>query len=299
MADSTPVLSIVIPCLNEARTIEAQLSRLTEEVFSEPWEIIVADNGSTDATRSVVQRYCERLPAVRLVDASARRGAAHARNVGAAAASGEFVVFCDADDEVQPGWVAAMGEALREHDVVAGRLDSEKLNEEWLYDLRAFPQNNGLMTFDPGPPFALTANLGVRRSLHERIGGFDESFLGSAHDIDYCWRLQHAGAELHFEPRAVIAYRFRVNPRAIFQQARFYGIGWVSLYKKHRDSGLPEQRHPWLLGVLSWLGMLGRLPIPPSKRTLASFAWNLGWKLGMLEGSVRNRVVLLSIRGIV
>jgi glycosyltransferase involved in cell wall biosynthesis len=300
MADSTPLLSIVIPCLNEARTIEAQLRRLTEEDFSEPWEIIVADNGSTDGTRDMLRKLAERISNLRFVDASSRRGVNPARNTGAAAARGEFVLFCDADDEIQPGWLAAMGNALKAHDVVAGRIDSELLNEAWSIAGRGVIQTEGLPSPGRYLPYGIGANLGVRRSLHERIGGFDEAFVGGADDVDYCWRLQQvAGAELYFEPRAVVAYRIRGDVRSLFRQGRFYGVGWVSLYKKHRDSGLPKQRHPWLLGVLSWLGMLGRLPIPPSKRKRASFAWNLGWKLGLLEGSVRNRVVLLSIRGIV
>jgi glycosyltransferase involved in cell wall biosynthesis len=297
--EQTVQLSVVIPCLDEAKGIGAQLERLAQERWSEPWEIVVADNGSTDGTRKVVQRCQEQMQNLRLVDAFARSGASHARNAGAAMARGEFVVFCDADDEIQPGWLAAMGEALREHDVVAGRLDSRALNDPWRVAVRGLWQEEGLTTFGQYLPFASSANLGVRRSLHECVGGFDENFLGASHDADYSWRLQQAGAEIHFEPQAVVAYRFRDDLRSMFHQARFYGMGAVSLYKKHRHNGLPEQRHPWLLGVLTWLGMLRRLPIPPSKRALGMFAWNLGWKFGMLEGSIRNRTVLLSIRGII
>ena len=296
---SGPVrLSVVIPCLDSAEGIAEQLDRLTRETWSERWEVIVADNGSTDATREVVRCYGGKLPALRLVDASARPGAAHARNVGAAAARGEFAVFCDADDEVQPGWLAAMGEALRTHDVVAGRLDSHKRNEDWSFGLRTFPQADGLMSFTHHLPFAASANLGVRRTLHDRVGGFDEDHLGAGEDVDYCWRLQQAGAELYFEPRAVVAYRFRSDLRSLFQQARAYAIGMVSIYRKHRRRGLPEQSHPWLFGILTWLGVARRLPVPPSKRSLAAFMWALGWRFGMLEGSIRNRVLLLSDRGI-
>jgi glycosyltransferase involved in cell wall biosynthesis len=292
-------LTVVVPCFNEATTIGAQLDRLARETWTEPWEIVVADNGSTDTTRDVVRSFQSRIENLRLLDASGRPGASHARNAGVAAARGEYVVFCDADDEVQPGWLSAMGDALREHDVVAGRLDSRRLNDPWLVGVRGHWQDEGLTRFARHLPFAWSANLGVRRALHERIGGFDEDFLGASHDADYSWRLQHAGAQIHFEPRAVVAYRFRHDLRSIFDQGRFYGVGIVSLYKKHRAYGFPEQRHPWLLGILSWFGMLRRLPIPPSKRALGTFAWHLGWKLGMLEGSLRNRIVLLSIRGII
>lgn len=291
-------LSVVIPCWNEADTIGAQLDRLAEQTWSEPWEIIIADNGSTDETAQIVRRFQESMENLRVVDASARPGASYARNTGAAEARGEFLVFCDADDEVQSGWLAAMGEALREHDIVAGRLDTRVLNQAWLVPVRGDWQDERLIRFRRYLPLASSANLGVRRSLHQAVGGFDEDFLGAFHDLDYSWRLQQAGAELHFEPRAVVAYRFQHDFRALLQQARFYGVGAVSLYKKHLNQDLPRQRHPWLLGVLSWVGLLRRLPILPSERALGTFAWHLGWKLGMLEGSIRNRVVLLSIRGI-
>jgi glycosyltransferase involved in cell wall biosynthesis len=291
-------LSVVIPCFNQAGRIGAQLDRLAQENWSEPWEIVVADNGSTDATRAIVRRYQDTIENLRLVDASARPGASHARNAGVAAALGECVIFCDADDQIQPGWLAAMADPLRTHDVVAGRLDSETLNDPWSQAALGRWQDEGLNPFGSYLPYGSSANLGVRRALHERIGGFDEDFLGAVHDIDYCWRLQKAGGQLHFEPRAVVAYRFRRDLPSLFRQARFYGVGFVSLCKKHRKE-LPTQRHPWLMGALSWLGLLRRLPIPPSKRRLATFVWHLGWKLGMLEGSIRHRVLVLSIRGIV
>jgi GT2 family glycosyltransferase len=294
---ATVGLSVVIPCLNAADEIGAQLERLAQERWSEPWEIIVADNGSTDATREIVRRYQDRIEHLRLVDASDRPGASHARNVGVAAADGEYIAFCDADDEVQPGWLAAMGEALRRHDLVAGRLEFSSLNAPWSVALREAWQDERLATFARHLTFAAAGNLGVRRSLHERVGGFDEDFVGGGDDTDYCWRLQRAGAKIHFEPRAVVSYRLRHDPRSLFRQGRFYAIGTVSLFKKYRKD-LPRQRHPWLLGVLTWLGVFKALPLPPNRRTLARFAWILGYKFGLLEGSIRKRIVLLSIRGI-
>lgn len=125
-------LSIIIPCFNAGQTIAVQLEALAQQEWSQPWEIIIADNGSTDETIKIVQTYQQRLPNLKIVDASKKRGAAHARNVGARVAQSEALAFCDADDEVAPGWVAAMGEALSEYDLVGGRDEHWKLNEPWL-----------------------------------------------------------------------------------------------------------------------------------------------------------------------
>ncbi|HEY4573152.1 MAG TPA: glycosyltransferase family A protein, partial [Thermoanaerobaculia bacterium] len=102
-------LSVVIPCLNAAATLGVQLAALTRQSWPGGWEVIVADNGSTDGSREIVESYRGRLPGLALVDASDRRGQAHARNLGAAAATGDALLFCDADDEVAPGWMEALG----------------------------------------------------------------------------------------------------------------------------------------------------------------------------------------------
>src|SRR3712207_4277359 len=82
-------LSVVIPCLNAASTIAVQLAALSRQSWPGEWEVIVADNGSTDRSRRIAESYGDRLPGLRVVDASDRRGQAHARNLGAAAATGD------------------------------------------------------------------------------------------------------------------------------------------------------------------------------------------------------------------
>jgi glycosyltransferase involved in cell wall biosynthesis len=101
-------LSVVIPCLNAADTIATQLEAVANQKWSETWEVIVSDNGSTDNTLSIVKEFSDRIFNLRIVDASGRKGVAHAYNTGAKAAVGESLVFCDADDEVASGWLAAM-----------------------------------------------------------------------------------------------------------------------------------------------------------------------------------------------
>src|SRR5215204_14430 len=110
--DSQPELTVVIPALDAADEIAGQLDALAAQEWDEPWEVVVADNGSTDGTRAVVERYAGRLPGLRVVDASEPAGQAHALNSGVESAGAEAVAFCDTDDEAAPGWVAAMGEAL-------------------------------------------------------------------------------------------------------------------------------------------------------------------------------------------
>ncbi|MEO1764635.1 MAG: glycosyltransferase, partial [Cyanobacteria bacterium J06629_18] len=67
-------LSVVIPCFNAASTIAAQLEAFTQQQCSETWEIIIADNGSTDESLNIVKQYQQNLPNLRIVDASLTKG---------------------------------------------------------------------------------------------------------------------------------------------------------------------------------------------------------------------------------
>ena len=106
------LLSIVIPAFNAASTIGAMLESLAQQSASVDWEVVVAENGSTDATRALVATYCDRLPSLRIVDASASSGAAYARNLGVREAKGDQIVFLDADDEVGTDFIQAVSRAL-------------------------------------------------------------------------------------------------------------------------------------------------------------------------------------------
>ncbi len=291
-------LSVIIPCFNAADTITIQLEALAIQHWSESWEIIVSDNGSTDESVAIVEQYRKRLPNLRLVDSSKRKGSAHARNVGASAATGEALAFCDADDQVASGWVAAMGEALSKHDFVACRREYEKLNEPWTIKYRKLSQLDGLQeyTYPPYLPHASGSTLGVKRSIHKAVGGFDETMLRLP-DTDYCWRIQLAGTKLHFVSDAVIHYRFRHTIEGIYHQARLWGKYNVLLYKKYRGLDMPKLswKTSAITSVQVWLRLLRKLPkiVFGNKESRASWAWKLGWHVGRLQGCIKYRVFAL------
>jgi glycosyltransferase involved in cell wall biosynthesis len=285
-------LSVIIPCLNEVGFIGVQLEALVNQCWSEPWELIVSDNGSTDKSLAIVDRYRERLPNLRIVDASDRQGQAHARNIGARYASGEALAFCDADDEVAPGWVAAMGEALVQHDFVASRFDIEKLNPPAMRSARGAPQRDGVMKYRYPPylSFAGSCGLGVKHALHEAVGGFDETFP-ALEDADYCFRVQLAGGKLCFAPNAVVHIRFPQTLRGVYWQAYYWGKYNVLLYKKYRQLGMPKLS--WRDGVQAWIGLLRTTPKIRSKDTRTAWLWGFAWRFGRLQGCLKYRVVAL------
>ena len=286
-------LSVIVPCFNAADTLGDQLEALANQQWSEPWEVIIADNGSTDGSMAIVKQYQSKLSNLRIVDASERKGRAYACNLAALAAAGEAIAFCDADDEVGAGWVAAMGEALSKYDFVACRLDCEKLNESWTTKYRSLHlQSEGPIEYKYPAylPHAAGASLGVKRSLHQAVGGFDETLL-RLQDTDYCWRLQLAGTELHFVPDAVIYYRFRHTVGGLYRQAHLWGEYNVFLYKKYRALGMPKLS--WKASVKAWLHLLKRTFQVLSNEDRAAWLWLLGWRIGRIQGCLKYKVLAI------
>jgi glycosyltransferase involved in cell wall biosynthesis len=288
--ESRPNLTVVVPCLNEEATIGGQLGALAAQEWGRTWEVIVVDNGSDDGSVAVVESFAGRLPGLRVVDASERRSQAHALNVGVREARAEAVAFCDADDEVAPGWVAELGEALLHHELVGCAADAAKLNEPWARDVRVLdPEEPARLWFPPHLPFAGSGGLGVRRRVHERTGGFDEE-MPVLFDVDFCVRAQQLGADFFHVPGAVIHYRFRHAWSEIFGQARKYALLGALLQKRHKppDSGFPGLPK-W--AFTGWRPVLRSLVRIGSRSARAKLAWQLGWLVGRYQGSLRYRVL--------
>jgi glycosyltransferase involved in cell wall biosynthesis len=280
-------LSVIVPCFNAADTIATQLEALAKQQCSSPWEIIVADNGSTDDTVAIIKQYQQKITNLRFIEASSVKGAAHARNVGVSIAKSEALAFCDADDEVTPGWVAAMIEALTHHSLVAGHNEYSKLNKPWVIECCKNIEGNGV---NPHPyyPYAGANNLGVKRSVHEMVGGFDETML-LLEDVDYCWRIQEAGKTLNSAKHAVLNFRFRDNIKAIYTRYRKFAIFEVLLHKKHEQVGMPK--------FIKWQSLVKSAVILPIKfivrvrnrESLVRWLWELAQFIGHLQGCIKHK----------
>ena len=231
---TSPVVSVVIAAFNAERTLGEQLAALSRQVVSFPFEVLVCDNGSTDGTVALAQRWREgALPQLRVVDASVRRGPGAARNVGAASALSPRLVFCDADDVVADDWLLQMYTALDTADVVAGRCSYSLLNR-CVIGLPESDEPLFRLPILPGLRAAGGGNLGIHSAPFFEVEGFDES-LRTVEDIDFSWRLQLAGYRLESCPGAVVNIRRRGNLRSVFLQAYGYGRGERALLLKYAD----------------------------------------------------------------
>jgi glycosyltransferase involved in cell wall biosynthesis len=283
-------LSVVIAAYDAAGTIGDQLRALLDQDWDGSWEIVVADNGSGDKTRQIVERAAASDSRVRLVDSSDRRGPAHARNVGVSHARGPSIAFCDADDMVGEGWLAAMGEAMRLSSMVTGPQEHERLNPEWLHGIYGTAPASELQTFSGIFAFGPAANLGIHRELFEQLGGFDAS-LTVGEDIDLCLRAWLRGERPEFVAGAVVHYRYRERLRDLWHQAVQYGATRPMIARRLSEAGLPMPSR--LSGARNWIWLLRRLPSLRSRAGRARWAVVAGGSLGRIIGSVRQRYLVL------
>lgn len=123
-------ISIVIPCYNSADTIHELLESLESQECDYPWEIIIVDNGSTDNTMTVVNKFSDRFKNFKVISAVQKKGAGYARNKGVESSKGGYILFCDSDDVVGENWLSTMADSFLKHDFIACRWDIEKLNDE-------------------------------------------------------------------------------------------------------------------------------------------------------------------------
>lgn len=287
----TPQLSVVIPVRNGAATLALQLDALVAcEPPGVPFEVVVADNGSTDDTAAIARSYADRL-LVRVVDAGGAMGANFARNEGIAASHGAWIALCDADDEVDASWLRAIAAALAAgRQLVGGIIDYSRLNSAEVCAWRG-ATSSGVAVHLGFLPFAASANLAFTREVFDSIGGFDERFAQAGEDVDYCWRAQLAGFELVEEPQAIVHYRLRPGLGVLWRQWRNYGSSEVLLYRTFRDRGLPRRSPAASVRDVWWL--ITRLPFagPRSRRGAWVRRAALWW--GRLRGSLQQRTIWL------
>src|SRR5438309_10749606 len=215
------LVSVVTTVRNEARNIAALLDSLV--VQEPPFEIIVVDSASQDATRDIVRRYERQYESVHLYIYGGTRGAG--RNFGIREAKGEAIAFIDGDAIANPFWLKELREGLRHSDVVAGRTIQ--------IGYRPFEELERVELIVEGTDVTYpSSNLAYRKSVLNEIGGFDRWFV-TAEDIDLNIRAVRAGHTIAFRAGAIVYHRTRSSVFDFLRQALWNGAGRKQLTLKH------------------------------------------------------------------
>lgn len=284
------LVSVIVPFLNARSPIEQQVRALLTQDYAGPWELVFADNGSTDGTAD----YLRGLPkpadgtTIRVVDAGGVAGAAHARNVGALHSRGDLLVFLDADDVADRSWLSGIVAAAENFDAVAGELEGERLNSPEVLAWR--PVSSIRESFERARflPCAPGGNVAVRREAFYAIGGFDESYPIAGEEPDFAWRLQLAGFTLGYATDAVVSYRLRDSRRALLRRMHAFGIAEARTYAEFREYGLPGWTPVEV--AMAALYVAARNPLLPqaiTKLDRTRWACGVAFFAGRLRGTLR------------
>ncbi len=187
-------MSVVIPTRDRADLLALCLDRLSagaQTLDSSRYEVIVTDDGVTDAARELI---VERYPWAHRVQGP-RRGPSANRNNGVRAARGEWVVFTDDDTLPDRDWLEQLLNAASEVEVVEGCT----ICRAGIHSPREHSPEN-----DRGGCW-WTCNLAIRRDTFDRLGGFDELFVvPHLEDVDLRVRAFAAGVKWRFAPLAIV-----------------------------------------------------------------------------------------------
>lgn len=228
---SMPRVSIVMPAYNCAWCIDRALDSVQAQTFTD-FELIVVDDGSTDATPDLLARRGNALRVIRQANA----GMSAARNTGIAAARGEYVAFLDSDDWWRPVKLAQQV-ALMDDDCNLGfsshATELQSPDGEILGEWGGPTDTDGLVARILGGHSAVAggaSSVMVRRALLERTGGFDSSLRG-AEDTDLWVRLAAASRYACLPDRQVVVTR---NPGSVSRNREAMRQGALDCLDKNR-----------------------------------------------------------------
>jgi GT2 family glycosyltransferase len=248
-----PPASIIIPNWNGAAHLPTCLGALRAQTAAGA-EVIVADNASTDDSRSLLARD---FPEVRLIALERNLGFTGACNAGLRAARGDVLILLNNDTEAEPGWLAAVLDAFDRYPE-AGSVASKML----LFDRRTVlhaagdlfrvdgtPANRGVWEEDrgqyaEGPVFSANGgSAAYRRSMLDDVGLLDDAFYFSLEDVDLGWRAQLRGWPCIYVPGAVVYHKLSATGGGVTHS---YYNGRNFLYVLAKDVPGDLWRRYWL-----------------------------------------------------
>lgn len=228
--EKQPKVSVIVCSYNGGQTLEDCLESLKHIDYPD-YEVIVVDDGSTDNTQEILKNH----PWVKAIT-QPNKGLSVARNVGAAAATGEILAYTDSDCMADPDWLFYLvGTLLSGNYAGVGGPNISPPAENW---------HQACVAAAPGGPshVLLTdviaehipgCNMAFHRWAFDRIGGFDPEYRKAGDDVDFCWRLQQEGQIIAFSPAAIVWHYRRFTLKAFRKQQEGYGEAESLLRFKH------------------------------------------------------------------
>jgi glycosyltransferase involved in cell wall biosynthesis len=277
--------SVIIPVRNGVATVRRTIDSALGQAGQRP-EVIVVDDGSTDATPRILGSYGDQIKVLH----QRNRGPSAARNAGAAAASpdSEYFTFLDADDVLLPAMLQTMtaeldvatSVALAFCDVVpvddyGHELDVKFIDE---YSAHAPTMNELLTRWWP----ILTSAAVMRRSAFARAGGFHESFTRPGFEDPYMWLTMREQGDFAYVPERLVRYRTTPPSERMMKYAKGYRIFGRLVAERYGEAGERLIRESSNAFVSAW-GYAGLVALRDGDKLRARRAFACAMRYGPFQ----------------
>lgn len=241
MSAECPAVSVLVCTRNRSPALAQLLESLTRLCVPGDlsWELVVVDNGSTDATALLLDSFACRLPLRRIFEA--RKGLSRARNAGLAAARGAILAFTDDDCIPSPDWLSAIVREFEQCPELAGIGGRVELHDprDCPVTIRTSRTREALTGAHQLPALMVGCNMAFRRTTVDAVGEFDVTLgagtpAGSAEDTDYLYRALLLGLRIEYVPDVLVAHNHgRRRAEEVAQLKRSYARGRGALLTKY------------------------------------------------------------------
>jgi glycosyltransferase involved in cell wall biosynthesis len=322
MTAAGPAVSVVIPLYQDEGSIGGVLAALARQEGTPDFEVIVVDDGSSDAGPAIAEAAGAR------VLRQANAGPSAARNAGARAARAPVILYLDADCVPPETWLremaapmtdqgfdAVVGTICPANDGVVPRLVQSEVADRY----RSMARSGGSVDFIAAP------SCGTTRALLDRLGGFDES-LRQAEDVELGYRISTAGGRIAFVQAVPVAHHHQTGWGEFLRVKFRRALGRIEVLDRYPEKRLQDNWTPFqfklqvaLIGLAgltlfatlvlaSWTGLYLTLAMlaaavllgwPLVSGTAATMHGLVAWPLGHVIGSgfvlVRGAVIISAV----
>lgn len=227
-----PVISVIIPTRNGAKTIDQCLTAVFASLHRD-FEVIVVDDGSTDDSAAHIQRY-----PCRLVSLEQHSGASRARNAGAEVSRGEILFFIDADCLPNPDTLQLVEEAALDHGpnvVIGGTYTPIPVDPVFFSTFQSVYINYCETKHLGNPDYIATHALVIHTETFRQTGGFPEKFLPILEDVEFSHRVRRQGYKLLMVPTILVRHLFNFTLRRSLANARRKTHYWFCYSLRNHD----------------------------------------------------------------
>jgi succinoglycan biosynthesis protein ExoA len=273
-----PTVSVVVPARNEEACIGETLDAILAQDLQEPFEIVVADGGSTDRTSTILAEYVASHPGRLRVVSNPAGGTPQAMNVLLDAALGEILVRVDAHAQPPRDYVRRLVERIRSGECEAAGARKRAVGTSRFGQAVALAHGSkfgiGDSTYHYASQVMYVDHIPFGAYLRQQalaIGGWDEELVRNQ-DYDFDYRYGQAGGRLLLDPTIVIDWSVRETPLALARQYFEYGFWKYRVLRKHPGSMHLRWLVPPAFVALLAVGAPAALISPVARKTLGGVA---------------------------